>query len=167
MKGETMTQREEFEKLWKYACEHPEFGGRGEWLAWQAAYKAGQIAAPKGRWVCTCGTTTGECIGTDETCGFRKVREACKYSCGDFCLAESLQQKVAELEAMIDDQQAVDLVLRGTIKELEAQVAFWQSRTPTEEFIKQYQKLETELAELKSNINHTEFGSDRIPTQLD
>lgn len=27
------------------------------------------------------------------------VREACKYSCGDFCLAESLQQKVAELEA--------------------------------------------------------------------
>lgn len=28
-------------------------------------------------------------------------REACKYSCGDFCLAESLQARVAELEARL------------------------------------------------------------------
>jgi len=29
------------------------------------------------------------------------LREACKYSCGDFCLAESQQERIAELEARL------------------------------------------------------------------
>jgi len=38
------------------------------------------------------------------------VREACKYSCGDFCLAESLQQKVAELEAEVERLRDFELM---------------------------------------------------------
>jgi len=30
-----------------------------------------------------------------------ELRESCKYSCGDFCLAESLQTRVNELEAQL------------------------------------------------------------------
>ena len=30
-------EREAFEKWWEEACTNPEFGGRGEWMAWQAA----------------------------------------------------------------------------------------------------------------------------------
>jgi len=39
-------------------------------------------------------------VASIETCGWRP-RESCKYSCGDFCLAESLQTRVNELEAQL------------------------------------------------------------------
>ena len=52
----------------------------GEWyISWVGNWKPERglhklYTAPpvrEGKWVCTCGTTTNECIGTNDTCGYR------------------------------------------------------------------------------------------------
>jgi cell division septum initiation protein DivIVA len=50
--------------------------------------------------------------------------EACKYSCGDFCLVESLQQKVTELEETLSEKRG----LEEYVLKLEAQLAAYQKQ---------------------------------------
>ena len=38
------------------------------------------------------------------------LREACKYSCGDFCLAESQQESITELEARLAAWEGQEVV---------------------------------------------------------
>lgn len=44
------------------------------------------------------------------------LREACKYSCGDFCLAESQQERIAELEAQLAAWEGQELTYALTQK---------------------------------------------------
>ena len=72
--------QEKLEARQEEAVAELEWYEEGEWyISWVGNWKPERglhklYTAPpvrEGKWVCTCGTTTNECIGTNDTCGYR------------------------------------------------------------------------------------------------